>query len=151
MIVLGGGVAYLLIPGDGEPTEEAIEESAEGEHEEEHAEEGGHGSAPAQPQYVKMEVLTLPVVRGEALNHYLHVEASLQSPDKQSGREIQSSLPHLRDAIIRDLFRSPLSAARGAEVDGEVLKRRLLQAARKVLGAAVVADVLLVNVIRGRR
>lgn len=120
--------------------------------EEEHAEEGGHGAPAApQPQYIKMEVLTLPVVRGTALNHYLNVEARLQSPDKQTAREIQTQLPHLRDAIIRDLFRAPLTAVRGAKVDGEVLKQRLLAAARQVLGEDVIEDVLLVNVIRSRR
>ena len=131
VILLGGGVAYLLIPTGDEPAEEAIEEGVEEEpEEEEHAEEGGHGApappqpeegghgapAPPQPQYIKMEVLTLPVVRGTALNHYLNVEASLQSPDKQTAREIQTQLPHLRDAIIRDLFRAPLTAARGTKV-----------------------------------
>ena len=148
LVLLGGGVAYLLVP-SGE--EEAMEEVVEGEPEEEHAEEGGHGAAPAEPQFVRMKILTLPVVRGKTLNHYLHVEARLQSPDKEAVREIRANLPHVRDAIVRDLFRNPLTAVRGSMVDAEVIKQRLLAAARQVLGAEVVEDVLLVNVIRGRR
>ena len=159
VILLGGGVAYLLVPGSEEPeaaVDESVEEHAEEEHaEEEHAEEGGHG-APAgpQPQYVQLEVLSLPVVRGKEgkeLTHYVNVEASLQSPDKRTGSEIQANLAYLRDAIIRDLYRNPLTTARGAKVDDAVLKARILGAARQVLAEDVVEDVLLINVRRSRR
>ncbi len=150
LILLGGAVTYMLVSG-AEDSEEAVEEHVE-EHaeEEEHHDDGGHGSSAPQPQYVKMEVLALPVVRGKAMSHYVNVEASLQSPDTQAGREIQSNLPHLRDAIIRDLYRNPLTAARGAKVDDAVLKQRILAAARQIVGEDVVEDVLLINVIRTR-
>ena len=169
VILLGGSVAYFLVPGSEEPeaaVDESVEEHAEEEHaeeehaeeehaEEEHAEEGAHG-APAgpQPQYVQLEVLSLPVVRGKEgkeLTHYVNVEASLQSPDKRTGSEIQANLAYLRDAIIRDLYRNPLTTARGAKVDDAVLKARILAAARQVLAEDVVEDVLLINVRRSRR
>jgi len=148
LLLLGGGEAYFLVPaGD----EEVVEEVAEEEPEEEHAEEGGHGAALAQPQFTSLEFLALPVVRGTTLRHYLHVEARLQSPDKQSAREIQTKMPLVRDAIVRDLFRAPLSAASGSKVDVAVVKQRILAAARQILGPEVIEDVLVINIIRSRK
>ena len=149
----------MLIPSGDEVAEEAIEEEHEEEpeeeheeeDEEEHAEEGGHGSSAPKEQYLQMEILTLPVLRGNALNHHLHVEANLQTPDTRAAREIQANMPHLRDAIIRDFFRTPLTVARGTKVDDAVLKQRLLAVAKRVLGEDVVEDVLLVNIIRRGR
>ena len=151
VILLGGGVAYFLVSSDEESGEEAVEEAIEEEPEEDQAEEGGHGASVAQPQYLKMEILTLPVVRKKELSHYVHVEASLQSADEQAKRQIQDALARVRDAIIRDFHRTPLTATRGSNVDLAVLKARLKAAATRVLGEGVVEDVLLINVIRGRR
>ena len=147
VILLGGGGAYFLVTSGEEAAEEAIEE----EPEEDHAEEGGHGASPPELQFVEMEILALPVVRRKALSHYLHVEANLQSPDEQAKKQILDALAHVRDDIIREFYRTPLTAARGSNVDLAVLKARLKAAATQVLGAGVVEEVLLVNVIRGRR
>ena len=155
VIVLGGGVAYFLVPSGEESVEEAVEEAieeeAEEDAEEDHAEEGGHGASLPELQFVKMEILALPVVRKKVLSHYVHVEANLQSPDKRAKQEILDALAQVRDAIIREFYRTPLTAAGGSNVDLVVLKARLKAAATQVLGEGVVEDVLLVNVIRGRR
>ncbi len=154
LILLGGGIAYFLVPSGEESGEEAIEEAIEKEPEEpeeDQAEEGGHGASPPELQFVKMEILALPVVRRKALSHYLHVEASLQSPEKPATKQIPDALALVRDAIIREFYRTPLTAARGSNVDLAVLKARLQAAATQVLGEGVVEEVLLVNVIRGRR
>ena len=151
VILLGGGVAYFLVPSGEESVEEAVEEAVEEEAEEAHAEEGGHGASPPELQFVKMEILALPVVSKKVLNHCVHVQASLQSPDKRAKQEILDALAQVRDAIIREFYRTPLTAAGGSNVDLAVLKARLKAAATQVLGEGVNEDALLVNVIRGVR
>ena len=145
VILLGGGGAYFLVTSGEEAAEEAIEE----EPEEDHAEEGGHGASPPELQFVEMEILALPVVRRKALSHYPS-RGGESAIARRAGEEADPGRVGARARRHHPRI-LPHAADRRPNVDLAVLKARLKAAATQVLGAGVVEEVLLVNVIRGRR
>lgn len=121
------------------------------------AEHGGHGgegegdSAPIDgPIYVRMDPVTAPVYRKNRVRYYIFLTINLLMSDAEAKAEAYKLMPKLRDAFLRELHGDSILREDGPKgLDLYGLKKRLMNQARKILGAKAVSDVLITNAIRG--
>ena len=155
--LLGGSVAYFLVPSDDlRPIEEnaageSSEELAEPVEEDTEEEEDEADHAPTiEHEYVKLEIIDVPILQKDRLSHYLHVELSVQVVDEEAADLFREKMPYFRDALIRRLHKTPLRL-RGGDRDADMgaLRRAVMSSADKVVGAGRVLDVLFAKILKG--
>ena len=154
IVVIGLGVAAVvfLLGGNEEAPEIEAEISTESESEpapDHGAPVEGHQSAPAVPVYVTIEIISVPVLQGDHLTHYLYVESKVEVADKAAGGLVREKMPFLRDAVIRRLHREPLRRA-GGNVDIAPLRETIRAAADVLVGPGQVVDVLIAKILKGK-
>ncbi len=91
----------------------------------------------------------MPVLQGDQLSHYLHVESEVEVADKAAAGLVREKMPFLRDAVIRRLHRTPLRRA-GGKVDMAPLRETIKASADVVVGPGQVVDVLISKIVKGR-
>ena len=135
LLVAGGsGTAYYFVTGS---KKEAIASSQE------------PPQAPKAPIYIQIEPLNVPVVRDDNRRYVYSVAINLQVNDEKSRDLVNSLMPRLRDAFLRQVNANPVPAQKGSDsVDLERLKIRLSEIADKVVGPKVVEDVLFIRIVR---
>lgn len=134
----GGGAGYMLRPAAAPPADAPPPDSA--------------ALDPANRAYVKLaNQFVVPVMDGGRVGALVVLSLSLEVPAGRSEAAFAEE-PRLRDEFLRILFdHANAGGFRGTFTDpGKLLplRRAFLEAARKVLGAAGVSDVLITDIVR---
>jgi flagellar FliL protein len=133
----GGGGAYLYFKnpafasvGPGEPAKAAAK------HEKSGAEEH---------KYVHLDPLTLPIIDETGVTSNVSIVVNLEVEDQKKADTIKKELPRLIDAYIQDMYGvlNKHAALKGGVVQVGMVKERLNQITKRVLGDDMVEDVLL--------
>ncbi len=129
LLLLGGGAGAWFFLGGGE--DKGAEEQV--------------SSSP--PVYVKLNTLMVPVIRRNRIEGHITLDVAIEVPDQTTKAKVELSLVRLRDAFLTEL--QAVIARR--RLDGRSLylpdiKKRLTIAAKRVVGAERVRDVLVQSV-----
>lgn len=120
----GGGAYWWLFMRGGEPAAEQAEPEAE-------------------PLYVELDPLTVPVIRGGAVAKYILLEVTLEVADPAAQELIDARMPRLKDAFLRDLHAFFAARPLDAALNVRTVKKRLMGVSARVLGEGRVVDVLI--------
>lgn len=141
-MVLFGGLAVLLLGGGGggayffllAPKAEKVEEKPK---------------PPPTPVFVAIDQISVPLPRKDRAPRYYFVSMNLQTTEE--GRiKLQSLMPKLRDAYLRELNSNPASRPeRPDELDIEILKQRVLAITHQVAGADSASEALITRAVPG--
>lgn len=124
----GGGVWFFVLKENDAPTEEAV-------------------VIPPDPIFVKMETLSLHVIRGGGVKKYVVLNLTLEMRDEESKARAEQKMPKLRDVFIASMneyFTNLPSLKEG--VNMKTVKRRLLKISAKAIGKGRVTDVLVQSI-----
>ena len=103
------------------------------------------------PFYLEMKPLSVPIRRKSgAIKYYMFIAMSMEFDEKDKKDYSRRMLPRIRDAFIQDLSgRSVLHKDKKMGVDFELVKRRLVKQAEKVLGKNAPNGMHVVKVFKG--
>ena len=100
-----------------------------------------------EPYYVDVDPVTVPVIRDNRVVRHMGFAITLRVDSEEELRFVYKSLPALTDAYITELH--GLLARRFVWDSGDVLpvvRKRLMAASNRVVGAGVVAEILIKGV-----
>ena len=116
----------------------------------EEKEEDEGGVLDAEPEYIRLDPISVPIRGKRKISHYVFLSLSLEVANSGETDRVQRYRPKLRDAFIRDLNgKTVLSKAGDGTLDFDAIKKRLIRRAEKILGKGIVTDVLIINAISG--
>lgn len=99
--------------------------------------------------YVRLDGLAAPVPRKKRFDYYLYVDLKLEVLDDGNVKHVQSYIPILRDAAMRELHRSSLLRTDGVlGVDLRGMKKRLLKSMNDALGEQLLSKVLISKLVK---
>ncbi|RDD63787.1 flagellar basal body-associated FliL family protein [Ferruginivarius sediminum] len=102
------------------------------------AAEGKEASEPAQSAFVELKPISFPVMHEGQVGRLMTVVVSLEVQGKTPQASVAAVRPRLRDALLSELHALyALEFVREREDNLAFVKKRLLGAARKVLGRRV--------------
>ncbi|WP_169568682.1 flagellar basal body-associated FliL family protein [Sneathiella limimaris] len=103
------------------------------------------------PFYLEMKPLSVPIRRKSgAIKYYMFISMSLEFDDQDKKKYSRKMIPRLRDAFLQDLSgQSVLHKDKARGVDFELVKRRLIKQASKVLGDKAPMGMHVVKVFKG--
>lgn len=103
------------------------------------------------PFYLEMKPLSVPIRRKSgAIKYYMFIAMSMEFDEKDKKDYSRRMLPRIRDAFLQDLSgRSVLHKDKKMGVDFELVKRRLIKQAKKVLGKNAPHGMHVVKVFKG--
>lgn len=129
----GGGVgALMMIGGDGT---------------ESHEEEIVVEEPKTDPQFVKVEHMTIPLVHNNRVLGNMTIDFSMEVDGDDNKVRVINSLPEIRDAMLRHYSDAPLGKADSPrKVDYIRLKKTLMDISNKVLHDPLVLRVMVVQV-----
>ncbi len=112
------------------------------------AEEGADEDGPF---YLEMKPLSVPIRRKNGnIKYYMFMTVSLEFDDEDKKDGTRKLIPRVRDAFLQDLSgRSVLHKDKTRGVDFDLVKKRLMKKASKVLGKNAPSNVLVVKVFKG--
>jgi flagellar basal body-associated protein FliL len=94
--------------------------------------------------YVRLDGLAAPVPRRKRFDYYLYVDLKIELLDDGEINRVQSELPLLRDAALRELHKGSLMRTDGVlGVDLRAMKKRLVQSMNTALGEPLISKVLI--------
>ena len=134
LLLAGGGAAFFFLQGqEGETPEE-----------QKTAEAAAQATISADPVYLDVKNLVIPIIRNREIQKYVLFRITLEMHDENTKDEVRSVFPRLKDAFIKDLFdyyayRSP--GAGGINVNA--VRRRLKRASDRTVGKNKVKNVLI--------
>ncbi|HTK83840.1 MAG TPA: flagellar basal body-associated FliL family protein [Patescibacteria group bacterium] len=98
-----------------------------------------------EPKYVNLDPLSLPIIDDKGVTSNVSIVVALQVEDEKSVNEIKKQMPRLIDAYIQNMYGmlNKREALKGGVVQVGLVKDRLNQITKKVLGDDMVDDVLL--------
>jgi len=138
LLVLGGGGAgaFMMMSGGAEEAAEAQEKVEE--------------VVSSEPVYLRMEGLTVPIIRGNRIRHYIFLNVTLEMSGNSARDDAMALRPRLHDAFLQEFYSKSVTTkdGRGA-IDFEAIKKRLHRRAAKVLGEDQVLGVLVTRATRG--
>ena len=115
-------------------------------------EKGANELIPGAPVFFDIRPLTLPVIEGNTIRRQIGVLLTLELNEGHVKQEAQEHERELTDAFITELARMYGWRADQARVaDEHLIKERLHAAADRILGANVVRDVLIRQLIEQDR
>ncbi len=126
IVIAGGGAAYFFLFRDPGPVAE--EEAA----------------AAADPEFLKMETLSVHVIRGGGVRNYIIIDITLELRDADATMLAEQKMPKLRDVFIgamNEYFTNLPSLKEGLDV--KRIKQRLAESSAKALGKGAVRDILI--------
>lgn len=98
------------------------------------------------PRYITLAPLLVSVIRHNDVRKLVTLMITLELADAEKRVDVERLMPRLRDAYISDLQRLfSLGLYDNRTVDLVLVKKRLFALSRKVMGAGVVKDVLILN------
>jgi len=101
-------------------------------------------------RFVKMEPISAPLPSGpKGDRRQMFIVLNLEVKDAAARAKVDLGMPRLRDAFLREFFGRPIGTANGWELaDMDLVKQRLQAQSDRILGAGIVADVLIVQAMR---
>jgi flagellar FliL protein len=129
VVVLGGGGAwFFFLKDDGAPKEDAV-------------------VLPPDPIFLKLDTLSLHIIRGGGVKKYIILNLTLEMRDKASRALAEQKMPKLRDVFIASMneYFSNLPSLK-SNVNMKTIKRRLLNISAKAIGEGRVVGVLVQSV-----
>ena len=101
--------------------------------------------------FVELSPLILPVINDRGVTQMVSLVVALEVDSQEKADKVTQYSPRLTDAYLSDLYGTlSRKAVETGVIPIEFVKKRLNMASTKVLGEAVVADVL-VQVLQSRR
>ena len=138
----GGGAAFMMMGGDPPPEQETADAAEE--------------VAPPptdlddDPIYLRMDGMTVPVLKGNRIRHYLFLNMMLEMNSEDDREKAARLKPRLHDAFLREFYsRSVIDSHVSGAIDFPKMKRRLIKQANKVLGNDGVRNILITRAMRG--
>lgn len=131
----GGAAWYLFLR---EPTEEELAAEAEAAAEAQRT--------PAPPIFVEFNPIQVPIVDDDSPDQLVNIILALEVDSQEDADRIITLAPRLNDAFLIELYGGLSSndlIDSNELVNVERLKRRLLQAANRILGEDAINDVLI--------
>ena len=104
------------------------------------------------PAFVKLDTIVLPVYEGTKVTRQASIVLALELAKGKTEKDVEPYKRRLVDAFIEELtqiYDERQSADR--VIDAPVIKERLGEAARRILGPGVVEDVLIQGAFERRR
>jgi flagellar protein FliL len=108
--------------------------------------EGGHGEGGGSAfQYVELDPLLLPIVDKNGVSQVVSLVVALEVNDAAGAEKVKEMTPKLKDAFIQDMYGilNKYAALENGVVQVSMIKKRLNEVTRKVMGEDTVNDVLL--------
>lgn len=140
----GGGAAFMMMGGDPPPAEETAEAEAVVEDAQKAAD------LDDDPIYLRMDGMTVPVLKGNRIRHYLFLNMMLEMNSEDDREKAARLKPRLHDAFLREFYsRSVIDSHVSGAIDFPKMKRRLIKQANKVLGNDGVRNILITRAMRG--
>jgi hypothetical protein len=91
---------------------------------------------------VEMPFLIAPMTANGELMGYAYISAKLIASSQPASIQIREKLAFIQDAFVRDVNAAPIAKASDTSgVDRDALGKRLVEDARRVVGAAKVAGI----------
>lgn len=145
VVLLGGAGAGLFFTGIiGGGTEAEAGDPAEGEAKNETA-----SVFDSEPVYLQLDPLTAPVIVNRRVSAQVILILSLQVKDLSAKDDITSSVPRLRDAMLRELYDKPVVREQSdGSIDIIGIKARMLKVAQSIYDTDQVLDVLVVKAVQ---
>jgi flagellar FliL protein len=129
VVVLGGGAAwFFFLKDDGLPKEDVV-------------------ILPPDPIFLKLDTLSLHIIRGGGVKKYIILNLTLEMRDKASRALAEQKMPKLRDVFIASMndYFANLPSLKG-NVNMKTVKRRLLNISAKAIGKGRVVGVLVQSI-----
>ena len=129
VVVLGGGGAwFFLIKEDAAPEEDVV-------------------VLPPDPVFLKLDTLSLHVIRGGGVRKYIVLNLTLEMRDQASRNLAEQKMPKLRDVFIASMneYFTNLPSLKNS-VNMKTVKRRLRNISAKAIGKGRVIGVLVQSV-----
>lgn len=107
---------------------------------------------PADPAFLSLDVMAIPVIRADGSVQTFLVELALELPNEESVEPVTAMLPTLNDRLLvmlNELLGRKFVQDSG--YDQVLIKGHLLRVARKVAGAERISAVLIKNMEEFRR
>ena len=99
--------------------------------------------------YVRLDGLAAPVPRRKKFDYYLYIDLKIEVADDGEVKRVQSEIPLLRDAALRELHKGSVMRTDGVlGVDLRAMKKRLVESMNKVLGEPIVSKVLISKLVK---
>jgi hypothetical protein len=96
------------------------------------------------PDFVEIQPIILPVIERDSVTSQVGIVVSLELVDGQHGEDVEPKRRQLTDAFIRELHTIyGWRSSNDRVVNDQLIKRRLLITADKVLGQGVVHAILI--------
>ena len=96
---------------------------------------------------VEMPFLIAPMSSNGRLDGYAYISSKLVATSQSAAIEIRDKLAFIQDAFVRDVNGAPVGKSDDPNtVDSKVLAQRLVSDARRVVGAAKVADIVFTEI-----
>lgn len=134
LLLGGGGAAFFLLGGKTADTEQAakpkIEKLVVGEH-----------------YYVRLDTITVTLFEDDAVAGLYTAALTLEIADSDQRSLVSAASSRLRDAMLRDLH-GLVERRKGIDIPLDSVKRRMRNTAIRELGADVVVDLFVENVLR---
>ena len=134
LLLAGGGGAFFLLGGkdaeaevDAKPKIEMLEV--------------------VEHHYVRLDTITVTLFEGDEVAGLYTAAMTLEIADPDQRSLVSASMSRLRDAMLRDLH-GLVERRKGIDIPLDLVKRRMRSTAVRELGAEVVVDLFVENVLR---
>ena len=99
------------------------------------------------PNQIDMPFLIAPANQGETLVGYHYMSYRLVTPSPADAAQVRLKLAFVQDAFVREVYRATASqTADPTQVDKATLHDRLIAAARRIVGAKKVTDLVFLEI-----
>lgn len=134
LLLAGGGAAFFFLQGQ-DPDAPGSQKTAE---------TGEQSNASADPVYLDVKNLVIPIIRNREIQKYVLFRITLEMHDKNTKDEVRLVFPRLKDAFIKDLFDYYAYRTPGAGgINVNAVRRRLKRASDRTVGKGKVKNVLI--------
>lgn len=111
----------------------------------------GAADAPKKPQEpgtsVEMPYLIAPLATEDRLVGYAYISSKILATSPSAAMDIRDKTPFIQDAFVRDVNGATIGMAGDpTKIDSAILKARMLNDARRIMGTAKVAGIEIVTI-----
>ena len=134
LLLAGGGAAFFFLHG----------QDSEAPESQQTAETGEQPKVSADPVYMDVKNLVIPIIRNREIQKYVLFRITLEMHDENTKDQVRLVFPRLKDAFIKDLFDYYAYRTPGAGgINVNAVRRRLKRASDRTVGKGKVKNVLI--------
>ncbi len=134
LLLAGGGAAFFFLQG----------QDSEAPESQQTAETGEQPKVSADPVYMDVKNLVIPIIRNREIQKYVLFRITLEMHDENTKDQVRLVFPRLKDAFIKDLFDYYAYRTPGAGgINVNAVRRRLKRASDRTVGKGKVKNVLI--------